>query len=81
VITAETVGREVKITIVDNGIGIPAAMQEAVFKPFQRAHKGPVEGLGIGLASAKKLVERCGGRISLESTEGVGTKFYVYFVI
>jgi PAS domain S-box-containing protein len=80
VITTETVGREVKIAITDNGIGIPAAMQEAVFKPFQRAHKGPVEGLGIGLASAKKLVERCGGRISLESKEGVGTTFYLYFV-
>lgn len=61
------------IDVRDNGIGIPRDKQSGVFRPYQRAHNGTVEGSGIGLASVKKIVERLGGSVGLVSTEGRGT--------
>jgi signal transduction histidine kinase len=51
-------GRTLRITVQDNGTGIPADKFDLVFRPFQRAHTGAVEGSGIGLATVKKLVAR-----------------------
>jgi two-component system, chemotaxis family, sensor kinase Cph1 len=62
----------------DNGIGIRAQHLENVFKIFKRLH--PVNryggGTGAGLTIAKKIVERHGGNIALESTFGEGSTFY-----
>lgn len=64
-------------TIADNGIGIPEQHQERVFKIFERLHtRMDYEGSGIGLATCKKIVQSSGGKIWLESKEGVGTTFY-----
>lgn len=68
-------GRYVIIEIRDNGLGIPAEKHDLIFRPFKRAHRGPIEGSGIGLASVKKLTEILGGRISFTSKPGVGTTF------
>ena len=62
--------------ISDNGIGIPENQRERVFAIFQRLHtRNEYPGTGIGLAICRKIVERHGGEIWLESVPGHGTIF------
>ncbi len=65
-----------RISVSDNGVGIPEEMQPLVFEQFVRAHPEVAEGTGLGLAIAREAVEQMGGRIWLESREGVGTSFH-----
>lgn len=60
----------------DNGVGIPPAAQKRLFQVFQRFRPDLAEGEGIGLATVKRIVDRHGGRIWVESTEGTGTTFH-----
>lgn len=59
----------------DNGIGIPAAYLPKLFQAFQRLHPEKTPGEGIGLAIVRRVLERLGGTISVESTVGEGTTF------
>ncbi|MBB3256759.1 signal transduction histidine kinase [Paraburkholderia bannensis] len=61
----------------DNGIGISAAYLPKLFRAFQRLHGGESDGQGTGLALARRIAERHGGRMWVESTEGAGSTFFV----
>jgi light-regulated signal transduction histidine kinase (bacteriophytochrome) len=61
----------------DNGIGFNSDLSPQLFEPFQRLHhEEEYEGVGIGLAITKRIVNHHGGDIWVESEEGVGTTFY-----
>jgi len=77
VIQCEIHDSTVVLKVQDNGLGIRDTFHPKLFTMFQRFHDH-VEGSGIGLYMVKKMVENAGGRIEVQSTEGVGSTFIVY---
>ena len=80
-LSARVVQQWVEIEVADNGIGIPPDMQERIFDLFAQVNKHDgkeQDGLGIGLALVRKLVELHGGALSLkDSMPGVGSIFLI----
>ena len=63
-------------SVKDNGIGIEEQYKDRIFELFQRLHSRGYSGTGIGLSVCKRIVERHGGQIWLESSLGKGATFY-----
>lgn len=69
---------QLTVRVEDTGIGIPESELPHIFEIFYRAEKSrSVEGTGIGLAIVKELTDRMGGKIAVETMDGVGTAFTV----
>jgi light-regulated signal transduction histidine kinase (bacteriophytochrome) len=81
-ISAEKTDRHWIFKIEDNGIGIDMRYKDQVFQIFSRLHaQDKYQGSGIGLSVCKKILERHGGQIWLESTPGRGTTIFFTIVI
>lgn len=77
VVSSEIAAERVRISVADNGVGIDPRHHERVFGIFERASSANVPGTGIGLAIARKAVERMGGTIGVSSTLGAGARFWI----
>lgn len=75
---AEQQGNRVRLWVQDNGIGIEPRHREQIFRVFERLH-GPESypGTGIGLALARRCMERMGGNVGVDSVPGQGSRFWI----
>jgi len=79
-VSATNGGGRVKISVEDKGIGIASGEQRQIFEPFYRVKQvvdAQISGNGLGLNLVKKIVEAHGGKVSVESTVGTGSKFTI----
>lgn len=78
-VKAEALEKEIKISVIDTGCGIPPDSLEIIFGKFEQAKTIPTagtpKGTGLGLAIVKEIVHLHGGKIWVESEVGKGSKF------
>ena len=69
----------VRVTVIDDGIGIPDDKRDRIFEPFQRAGQeaGPIEGTGIGLTISRRLAEMMRARMGFSSQIDKGSEFWL----
>ena len=75
-VSVQQKGQEWCFAVADNGMGIEPQYFQTIFGVFKRLHGKAIPGTGIGLAICQRVVERCGGRIWVESQVGSGATFY-----
>ena len=69
-------GRDIELHVEDTGVGIPSAALPTIFESYQQAHRNR-GGTGLGLAIVRGMVDAHGGRVTVESEEGKGSRFTV----
>jgi PAS domain S-box-containing protein len=77
VVRSTPVHADIRVDVIDNGIGVDSAERPRLFRPFQRLHSASdYPGTGLGLAIAQRVVERSGGAIGVDSVAGEGSRFW-----
>ncbi len=72
-------GKYLKLSVADNGIGIPDENLNKIFNPyFSTKEMGSQKGMGLGLSICHSIIKRHDGQIKVESKTGVGTTFHIY---
>jgi len=66
----------IRFWVRDNGPGLAPAAQGELFKPFTRLAQSRAEGYGLGLSIVRRIVEKLGGRVGVDSVPGQGSLFY-----
>ena len=80
-VSARAAGDEVLIEVADEGLGIPPAETQRIFEKFYRIGRSETQGRrgsGVGLALVKHIVEAHGGRVTVESRVGEGSRFTLH---
>jgi signal transduction histidine kinase len=83
-VAAQRAGDEVRIEVADDGVGIPAAETERIFEKFYRIGRSETQGRrgsGVGLALVKHIALAHGGRVSVESRVGEGSRFTLHLPV
>lgn len=70
-----------RVCVVDNGPGIDSIHHDRVFQPFRRLANPSIDGSGIGLTAVRRLIERIGGEVKLDSALNQGTTFTIVFPV
>lgn len=76
-VQARRQGRDVVITVSDNGVGFDGKVAERLFEPFYRAHDGRFAGHGLGLSIVRRAVEAMGGSVAACACESGGASFSI----
>ncbi len=75
-VSAAREGDRWRISVADNGIGVPAEVRDEIFEPFRRLHaRAEYDGYGIGLSTVKRIVGRHGGSIRVDAGNPGGSIF------
>jgi signal transduction histidine kinase len=75
-IRSEDKGDRVRIEVADTGPGLPPGFEEDVFEPYVRGRNTAQPGIGLGLATVKRMAEAHGGRVGVRSVPGAGATFW-----
>jgi signal transduction histidine kinase len=77
ILVLEAAGGRLRIEVRDTGPGLPPGTEATVFEPFVRGPGSTQAGLGLGLATVKKIVETHGGAVGVDSRAGAGCRFWM----